>query len=213
MKKLRLFGAVCACATTLVLSDVSLADVVSSSSWSGAGETTLSFDEAGVPFGVEVTDQYAPFGASFLANDINFLSQGDASSYGLTTIENEFLRVNDWAFSIDGLQFDINFTEIQSTAVFNMEQAYGHAVISSLLNGEIVETFTMFTSYGSGLFYGFENSEFDQIHVTLQGAGGDAFIDNMQYTGLAPVPVPAAVWLFGSGLMGLLGTSRRKKAL
>jgi hypothetical protein len=26
-----------------------------------------------------------------------------------------------------------------------------------------------------------------------------------------PVPVPAAVWLFGSGLMGLLGFSRRKK--
>jgi len=27
-----------------------------------------------------------------------------------------------------------------------------------------------------------------------------------------PVPVPAAVWLFGSGLMGLVGVARRKKA-
>ncbi len=27
-----------------------------------------------------------------------------------------------------------------------------------------------------------------------------------------PVPVPAAVWLFGSGLLGLIGFSRRKKA-
>jgi hypothetical protein len=26
------------------------------------------------------------------------------------------------------------------------------------------------------------------------------------------VPVPAAVWLFGSGLMGLAGLARRKKA-
>jgi hypothetical protein len=28
----------------------------------------------------------------------------------------------------------------------------------------------------------------------------------------APVPLPAAVWLFGSGLMGLVGVSRRRKA-
>jgi hypothetical protein len=26
-----------------------------------------------------------------------------------------------------------------------------------------------------------------------------------------PVPVPAAVWLFGSGLIGLVGVARRKK--
>ena len=29
---------------------------------------------------------------------------------------------------------------------------------------------------------------------------------------LSSVPVPAAVWLFGSGLFGLLGFARRKKA-
>lgn len=31
--------------------------------------------------------------------------------------------------------------------------------------------------------------------------------------GIAVVPVPAAVWLFGSGLLGLIGTVRRKKAV
>ena len=29
---------------------------------------------------------------------------------------------------------------------------------------------------------------------------------------LAPIPVPAAVWLFGSGLLGLAGMARRKKS-
>ncbi|MET0050357.1 MAG: PEP-CTERM sorting domain-containing protein [Candidatus Thiodiazotropha sp.] len=28
-----------------------------------------------------------------------------------------------------------------------------------------------------------------------------------------PVPVPAAVWLFGSGLLALFGTTRRRKSL
>jgi len=28
----------------------------------------------------------------------------------------------------------------------------------------------------------------------------------------SPVPVPAAVWLFSSGLIGLIGVARRKKA-
>lgn len=28
---------------------------------------------------------------------------------------------------------------------------------------------------------------------------------------VAPVPIPAAVWLFGSGLLGLVGIARRKK--
>ena len=35
--------------------------------------------------------------------------------------------------------------------------------------------------------------------------------DNMFATA-SPVPIPAGVWLFGSGLIGLIGISRRKKA-
>jgi len=40
---------------------------------------------------------------------------------------------------------------------------------------------------------------------------GEIFIDDV-YLGVAAVPVPAAVWLFGSGLLGLIGVARRKKA-
>lgn len=43
------------------------------------------------------------------------------------------------------------------------------------------------------------------------GAGGTALFDNASVTiGGAVVPVPAAVWLFGSGLLGLVGVARRK---
>ena len=44
------------------------------------------------------------------------------------------------------------------------------------------------------------------LHVQGFGDGGsESFVNN-------PVPVPAAVWLFGSGLLGLVGVARRKRA-
>ncbi len=45
--------------------------------------------------------------------------------------------------------------------------------------------------------------------ATLSSTGTLTFAGNSSG---APVPLPAAVWLFGSGLMGLVGVSRRRKA-
>lgn len=46
------------------------------------------------------------------------------------------------------------------------------------------------------------------MDVTGNGYGGGHWDINMD---LAPVPVPATVWLFGSALLGLAGFSRRRK--
>ena len=35
-------------------------------------------------------------------------------------------------------------------------------------------------------------------------------VTSAQFSGSSPVPVPAAVWLFGSGLLGLVGVARRR---
>jgi hypothetical protein len=51
------------------------------------------------------------------------------------------------------------------------------------------------------------------------GAGGcnpasTVWIDNLEVLAdVNAVPVPAAVWLFGSGLVGLIGIARRKKSV
>ena len=41
--------------------------------------------------------------------------------------------------------------------------------------------------------------------INFEGGGSESFVNN-------PVPVPAAIWLFGSGLLGLVGIARRKNA-
>ena len=45
------------------------------------------------------------------------------------------------------------------------------------------------------------------------GVPGDMTgIDNVVLSGVPGVPIPASVWLFGSGLLGLIGIARRKQA-
>lgn len=46
----------------------------------------------------------------------------------------------------------------------------------------------------------------------VQGCGVNVDFDNITITtDVSAVPVPAAVWLFGSGLVGLVGMARRKR--
>ncbi|MCU7869274.1 MAG: VPLPA-CTERM sorting domain-containing protein [Candidatus Thiodiazotropha sp. (ex Lucinoma borealis)] len=55
--------------------------------------------------------------------------------------------------------------------------------------------------------------------MPIEGAdyfGGESFPDYQMnallYRDVAAVPIPTAIWLFGSGLIGLVGFARRKKA-
>jgi hypothetical protein len=51
------------------------------------------------------------------------------------------------------------------------------------------------------------------LHILTDGtpASGSIFWDDASLS-VSAVPVPAAVWLFGSGLLGLVGVARRRKA-
>jgi len=60
---------------------------------------------------------------------------------------------------------------------------------------------------------GTESSQILLLHILTDGtpANGSLFWDDASLTATTPaVPVPAAVWLFGSGLLGLVGVARRK---
>jgi len=76
--------------------------------------------------------------------------------------------------------------------------------IPSNNNGKGLTTFGMLSTVS-----------FSQVVWRLgSGANNDTFlIDNFSYTATDPsaVPVPPALWLFGTGLLGLIGFSRRNK--
>jgi hypothetical protein len=69
-----------------------------------------------------------------------------------------------------------------------------------------------------GPFAGF-NANFDVLSLTMTNAdAGYTIAPNCDFDPSGnlcappPIPVPAAVWLFGSGLLGLVGVARRKKS-
>ena len=52
------------------------------------------------------------------------------------------------------------------------------------------------------LWYGNGNA----VQLTFMTSGGALVVD------VQPIPVPAAVWLFGSGLLGMVGIARRRRS-
>lgn len=81
-----------------------------------------------------------------------------------------------------------------------------------------VNTFTTYSTIASSADFGFptrlaapepiDSTIGIQIKFSLTPGDSVSFTSNFD---VVPVPVPAAVWLFGSGLLGLFGLSRRKR--
>ena len=65
-------------------------------------------------------------------------------------------------------------------------------------------------SYAMGSYLNPEADEYFATHI----AGFDYMdgVTSAKFAGSSVVPVPASVWLFGSGLLGLAGIARRKRA-
>lgn len=101
----------------------------------------------------------------------------------------------------------------------------GASIYQGLIDGTTARTlwdsntFTTTTSTSGNLDFGFPSFEIAPepidtsigITITFSLSAGDSasFTSNFE---VVPVPLPAALWLFGSGLIGLVGIARRRRS-
>ena len=107
----------------------------------------------------------------------------------------------DWGADLAGASVDIIFGDGTNTAT--VASWSGLAATGGSAPGNLVTQATMGINWGA-----VNSSAITSVTFRVTGVQNmDSIIDNIT----AVVPVPAAVWLFGSGLLGLVGIARRKK--
>ena len=161
--------------------------------------TSSLLDEFGNVTGVGVSWPGSDFGVATDANSTNSLQ--DSGTWG-------------GGFDITGLLPGTTY----ALAIYAMENAGGAVIDASggafdfwTTSGPL--TYNMPGTAGAdyALYTGLVPFDLGGGIFGIRLTNFDGAVTGVQLDG-AVVPVPAAVWLFGSGLLGLIGIARRKKA-
>ena len=131
---------------------------------------------------------------STLATDL------ECNPAGINLMDNEDDTIR--LFSLDADVYGFDVIVVPSVPPF-ANSDIGSA--SVLLNDELVGIISTASPSVSAVFAD------PSITQVIQIVNTDAALLNYDFI-TTPVPVPAAAWLFGSGLLGLIGFARRKKA-
>ena len=125
---------------------------------------------------------------------------------GLGTLTDKGDGTGDWSMGLPlfaewgGTIFNFSDLTLSSNATYNFNTATGPGSISGTsMSYETGDTFLV----GQSTVITDGGHPFEGLRITLGMNGNDP-------VSLSAVPVPAAVWLFGSGLIGLAGFARRK---
>ena len=207
--KARRFTAVCAGAVTLIASlSANAAFVISGGAsealpiagndfngdLSGEGISNMT---TGAQLSVD-TDGFVTFyyiaAESGYTNSFNF---GSGPSITITENNDSFKWGGWFSFTIDvdaGDILDFSFNSATAHALTPVDNASGTSLegLGIMTDGNMSE---LVLAYNDNAL----------------GTGDGDFDDMLVRAEFSAVPVPAAVWLFGSGLLGLMGIARRRK--
>ncbi len=178
--------------------------VIPSNTFNCTGDICVVFAVTEVDITVQIPDSDGVFGATALTAEL-----GDPN----VVLNKSSIPLN---FANDGYT-DTDptvYTDINgNTSDGDTPEAAGVALTVSggVLTGQLA-VFGSGETSGLKVFavYDFDNESF--IAYTSNAAGGSSQVGDGTFTnpGAAVIPVPAALWLFGSGVLGLAGVAHRK---
>ncbi len=110
-------------------------------------------------------------------------------------------------YSVDGS----NFTNFASYQVLGTP-AWSSVPANHTTATTMTEDLSAITSLDNQTLVLFRlvDSSGSSINGGSMGTAGTDRVDNVTITGVSAVPLPAAVWLFGSGIAALAGVRRRR---
>jgi len=138
---------------------------------------------------------------NFSVNGTNFASVGISPSVGELVLN---FAVPIFSFGLDLNSFNDEVSAGDTTTL--RTSIWLDGVIGVPMLTAAPDSITRFLGFTS-------DTSFSSISFVadLLPSPGDSFgIDNIEYSTVSAVPVPAAAWLFGSAILGMFGFSRRK---
>jgi len=128
------------------------------------------------------------FNGSLTFPDLYPLVAGDSGGF--------FASVHDFSIDLD-TAYNSKFTDL---VTMQIDWGIPNQSISETWNLNIGDDFVNFIAY----------NRYEQAYSSEALFYGSASFSLEFASGIAPVPLPAAVWLFGSGLLGFVGMAGRK---
>lgn len=113
---------------------------------------------------------------------------------------------------IDEIVWDFGATGISQGTIDNTLGAVNGIMVNAW--SDVGTFFTVATVEFQAIGTGISSISMNEFIDNPWGSGGNLISPNFVASSITveAVPVPAAVWLFSSGLLGLIGIARRKKA-
>ena len=171
------------------------------------GSTTNIINQTGLSSGfVSGVTDFSAYLATNPIHDTNNEDNAWAGENGPVLGDLDFDLGGTFLLSSLALWSQSNFNGIDGFTVFSsLDDTFSSIINLGTFSASILNTITVQT------FATPSTTQFIRLRVNSIHGGDNVNIGEIAFE-VSAVPIPATAWLFGSGLLGLIGMARRKKA-